>query len=149
MHEHQHQAASVDHHDVSDVAFVSDEVWEQKSPVGGESFTGQPAYQAVPVTVAGIVQVRDQPTLAGSAGAIPTSTTAAKRLLGRAPQRRHVRVSCDTDCWIGVDGSLVENRSAFLLTAGSILQLTYADELWVMAKTTAGNATFFAELDQG
>lgn len=139
-----------DHKDVSPVARVSADVWEQTKPVGGEDFQGHPAELAKVVTVAGIVQVRDQPTLGAAANRLPTSLTEAKRLVGRAPQRRLITICVDQDVWMATDKGMLEapTPSGFLLPASTPFPTGYAGEIWVLAKATAGNATFWAEIDQ-
>lgn len=138
--------------DVSPVAQVSADAWDQTAPVGGEDFEGRPAIQARAVTIAGITLVRDVPTLAGVAQSYPLGTLAtsgALRLLGAAPQRRHVTICADVAVRLGMDKALVEFGSGLILPANTLHRSNYAGEVWVAATAGAGNVSFWAELDQG
>jgi len=138
-----------DHRDVSPVAHVSAQQWEQAGPVGGGDFDGRQATRAQTVTVSNLVQVREVPTLGATTVTVPTSLTEPKRLIGRAPQRRMITIVCDQDVWIATDSNTAQNGQGFLLPASTPFPTGYAGEIWIRAKTVAGTATAWAELDQG
>jgi len=137
--------------DVSNVAEVSADVWEQTMPVGGEDFKGRPPARATAVTVTGIVTVREVPTLGAAAQVMVLKVGDACRVVGRTDQRRFITLCANQDMYVSPQEQPLEASSpvGLFIPANTLWQTSAAVEIWAVAATTAGQVTFWAELDQG
>lgn len=126
----------------------SSQTWEQDVNIGGEDANSEPAARAAAVSVQGIANVRNVPSMAAAANKIAVVTSSATRVVGKTAQRRAITICADVDGYLCVDESSAQAASGMPLPADTPVTLQSAAEIW-FASTGNGTVGFWAELDLG
>lgn len=137
---------------------LPEEVRQQDGSVGGAEDGHTPA-RTIPVTVDGIVTVREVPPLKVNALSVTLATTGDPFHIGREPMRRRLNVRC-ADPLAGAAAGVryivlatsfeqAQAGSGLQLYPGNGVQLLTAEALWVTAVGGTLQLSFLAELDQG
>lgn len=130
---------------------VSADVWTQDGPVGA-SDSGFPEPSVMPaVAIAGLVQVRDTPSLMAITGTIPGLGEATTvHLIGASPQRRRVLISASVDIAVNTDRGAAQQGYGLRIPAnGAPVELRAAVDIYVHVLGESGDVTFWAEVDPG
>lgn len=85
----------------------------------------------VEVKVSGPVQTHGVPSVSGGMRSFAMLQNEVKKLGGRDPRRRIMRILCDQNFWVGIDQNSVQSGFSAEWIGNVVCEITHCEEVWV------------------